>query len=152
MNQCTSTASKVDPDNWNVEFTKAVGQNPYTQRHDQVCTQTITAPVGVYEPKSQVEGCSNRLGSRIDATMPGNGLTWLDVYYRFGSTEEALRTRTGKVQYPPDNFPLELGVTANHMEIELRFYTDEPTVLPVLHALKVIAFKECRPSGVVDAP
>jgi hypothetical protein len=148
VNQCTSTACKVDPDTWNVEFTKQVGSNPYTYSDmTGYALKTITAPVGVYRTKIKGWSEAQTVWDRIivDATLPGNGLTWLDVYYRFGDTEDALANAEWQGPhgpFPPDNFPLEVGVTANNMEVELRFYTDEPTTLPVLHALKVIAFKD----------
>ena len=66
VNQCTSTASKVDPDNWNVEFTKSVGQNPYTYSDmtGYALKNNYGAGWGVPNQNRGLEGCSNRLGSR----------------------------------------------------------------------------------------
>jgi hypothetical protein len=148
VNQCASTANKIDPETWEVEFTKSVGSNPYTYSDmTGYALKTITAPVGVYRTVINGWSGSQTLWDRIivDATLPKEGVTWLDVYYRYASTEDTLDDAEWQGPfgpYPPDTFPLEVGITANHLEVELRFYTDEPAVLPTLHALKVIAFKK----------
>ena len=81
----------------------------------------------------------------MDATLPGDGVTWWEVRVRMAQTKLGLQAQEWQGPYgpyPPDNFPLEVGQEANFLEVEVTLYTDDPTVLPILHGIKVLAYEK----------
>ena len=147
VNQSASSAYKIDPDTWQVVLKKNVGSHPYTYSDmTGYALKTITAPVGVYRTKIEGWLGSDTLWKSIivEATTPGAGVTWIEINYRGANSKEALADAPwiGPFgPFPPDNFPLEANVTADFLEVEIRMYTDDPTLLPVLNAFKVLALK-----------
>ena len=148
INQCTSSASKIDLKTKQVVGEYPVGQSPYTYSDmTGYALKTITSPQGFYRELFEGWLGSNTLWDRIfvDATLPGDGVTWLEVRLRLAQTKLGLQAQEWQGPfgpYPPDTFPLEIGQEANFMEVEVTLYTDDPTVLPVLHGIKVLAFEK----------
>lgn len=148
INQCSSSATKIDLATQEIVGEYPVGYSPYTYSDmTGYALKTITSPQGYYRELFTGWVGSNTLWDRIfvEATLPGDGVTWLEVRYRTSDTELGLQDSEWQGPFgpfPPENFPLEVQQVAHFFEVEVVLYTDEPTVLPVLHGLKVLAYEQ----------
>src|SRR5690606_10939281 len=80
----------------------------------------------------------------VVADLPGDGVTWVEVRYRVAATKDALKTTSWKGPfgpYPPEHFPLDLGETANFLEVEVGLFTATPSIKPTLKSITAIAYQ-----------
>jgi hypothetical protein len=147
INQCTSTATKVDPDTGAVIGTYPVGLSPYTYSDmTGYALKTITTPQGFHR-----EVFTGWLGSEtrwselfVSAELPGNGLTYLLVEYRIAESIIALSSQPWQGPfgpYPPASFPLTIEQMGNYLEVRLTLATDDDVLKPIVKGLSVLAFE-----------
>lgn len=147
VNQCTSTATKIDTDTQVITGEYPVGLGPYTYSDmSGYALKTITAPSGYYRQIYNGWPGSITLWDKVivDATLPGNGITRLEIRYRTADTEVELSSAAWVGPfgpYPPDTFPLDVGVNGNVFELEIRLITDDPAFKPTVHDISVIAYE-----------
>jgi|GEM_PF-821249 len=148
VNQSTSTASKVDTTTNTVIGEYNVGLTPYTYSDmSGYALKTITAPSGYYRTIYNGWPGATTLWDKIivEATLPGNGITRLEVRYRTADSEINL---SGEAwvgpfgPFPPDTFPLDIDATGNVLELEIRMITEDPTYIPIIHDVSVIAYEQ----------
>ena len=148
VNQCASSASKINPDTHQVIGTYPVGNQPYTYSDmTGYALKTITTSQGFY---SQV--FNGWTGSQtpwhqllVDANLPGNGTTWIQIEYRIADTEAGLTNEPwqGPIgTFPPETFPLSLGIVANHVEVKVVMGTNDNDLKPTLHSVTMVAFEQ----------
>ncbi|PKN53929.1 MAG: hypothetical protein CVU56_29215, partial [Deltaproteobacteria bacterium HGW-Deltaproteobacteria-14] len=85
VNQCTSSATKVDPVTRTVLGTFSVGANPYTYSDmTGYALRNITAPTGYIREVFTGWDSGETVWKSIfvDATLPGNGITYVRLRYR----------------------------------------------------------------------
>jgi hypothetical protein len=147
INQCTSTASKIDLKTNTVVGEYPVGSSPYTYSDmTGYALKTITSPQGYYRELFKGWTGTGTVWDKImvDATLPGEGLTWLEIRYRIANSELDLADTPWLGPfgpYPPEDFPLQVQKEGNYLEVEVTMFTDEPTILPLLHSVKVLAWE-----------
>ncbi len=149
VNQCQSSASKVDTTTKQVVATQAVGSSPYTYSDmTGYALKTITAPQGYY--RHVFEGWPSQQTAwnliYVDADLPGDGKTYVKVRFRVADTVGGLQDQAwfGPYgPYPPSAFPLDLTAIANivgrYLEVEVTLYTTDANEVPRLKAVRVVA-------------
>jgi len=147
VNQCSSSASKIDPDTHQVIGTYPVGYSPYTYSDmTGYALKTITTDQGFYrEVFDGWPGAETLWASLVvEADLPGDGITWLQVSFRLADSVAGLSSAPWNGPhgpYPPESFPLDIDQVANHIEVRLTLGTSDPAFLPTLHKFTVIAFQ-----------
>jgi DNA-binding beta-propeller fold protein YncE len=147
INQCTSSATKVDPDTGAILGTWPVGLSPYTYSDmTGYALKTITTSQGFY-----TETFDGWVGSEthwdkilVQAELPGNGLSWLKISYRIAETQAGLSQVPWEGPfgpYPPASFPLDIDAYGNHLEVKVTLGTDDANFKPILKSVSVIAFE-----------
>ena len=148
VNQCSSSASKLDPDTGLVLGNFPVGTAPYTYSDmTGYALKTVTTDQGFYrETFSGWPGSETFWDSLVvEADLPGDGATWLEVSYRLANVVSDLATTPWNGPhgpYPPASFPLDISQTGNHMEVRLTLGTSDSNFLPTLKKFTVIAFEQ----------
>lgn len=149
VNQCTSSASKINPYTKTVVATQLVGQNPYTYSDmTGYALKTITAPQGYY--RHVFEGWQTQATAwnliYVDADLPGDGKTFVKVRFRVADSIQGLQSQAwfGPYgPYPPAVFPLDLGAIGNivgrFLEVEVTLYTTDANLVPRLKSIRVVA-------------
>ena len=147
INQCHSTASKIDTKTHEVLGTYPVGLSPYTYSDmTGYALKTITTQQGFYsEIFSGWTGAETKWDQLlVNAELPGNGASWMKVQYRLAPTIAELSGQAWVDPigpFPPDTFPLKLDVVGNHIEMKMILGTDDDAFKPVLHSISVIAYE-----------
>jgi DNA-binding beta-propeller fold protein YncE len=148
VNQCSSSASKIDPETGQVIGNYPVGNAPYTYSDmTGYALKTVTTDQGFYRETFTGWPGSETLWDSlvVEADLPGDGATWLEVSYRLANTAGDLAATPWNGPhgpYPPESFPLNIGQTGNHLEVRLTLGTSDPTFLPTLKKFTVIAFEQ----------
>jgi len=148
VNQCSSSASKIDPDTGIVLGNYPVGGSPYTYSDmTGYALKTITTDQGFYrEVFNGWPGAETLWDSLVvEADLPGDGASWLEVSYRLADSTGALSAAPWNGPhgpYPPASFPLDIGEVGNHIEVRLTLGTSDPAFLPTLQKFTVIAFQQ----------
>lgn len=149
INQCESSASKIDTSTKGVIASVGTGQNPYTYSDmTGYALRTITAPQGFY--KHVFEGWENGQTEWktifVDADLPGEGKTFLKIKFRAKDSlaDLAFSVWQGPFgPYPPLELPLDLTqvgpVFGRYLELQVTLYTTDPNLVPRLKAIKVVA-------------
>jgi streptogramin lyase len=147
VNQCTSTATRVNPDTTQIIGNYPVGMSPYTYSDmTGYALKTITTPVGFHrEVFTGWVGSQTRWSQLfVSAELPGEGLTHLSVEYRIADllTELSAAPWQGPFgPYPPASFPLTIDKLGNYMEVRLTLATDDDVLKPVVKGVSVLAFE-----------
>ncbi|MEC9073219.1 MAG: MopE-related protein, partial [Myxococcota bacterium] len=147
VNQCHSSATKINPDTGAVVGTFPVGSSPYTYSDmTGYALKTITTSQGFYTEVYNGWTGSQTLWHQIlvDADLPGDGLTWLSLEYRLAPTEAGLASQPwqGPIgPFPPAQFPVTFDEVGNHLEIKVIMGTDDNQLKPTLHSVTVVAFE-----------
>tara|TARA_B100000530_G_scaffold203750_1_gene130025 strand:- start:48 stop:812 length:765 start_codon:yes stop_codon:yes gene_type:complete len=147
INQCTSSATKVDTATGDLLGTWPVGLSPYTYSDmTGYALKTITTSQGFY-----TEIFDGWVGSDthwdkilVEADLPGNGLSWLKISYRIAATQAGLQQADWEGPfgpYPPASFPLDIDAYGNHLEVKVTMGTEDSNFKPVLKSVSVIAFE-----------
>ncbi|MCB9727810.1 MAG: hypothetical protein H6746_04890 [Deltaproteobacteria bacterium] len=147
VNQCTSSATKLDTSTGAIVADYPVGLSPYTYSDmTGYALKTITTPVGFHR-----EIFTGWLGSEtrwsqlfVTADLPGDGLTHLSVEYRIADVVTDLSSKPWQGPfgpYPPESFPLTIEKTGNYLEVRLTLATDDDTLKPVVKGVSVLAFE-----------
>jgi len=149
VNQCASSASKIDTGTKQVIGTYPVGQSPYTYSDmTGYALKTITAPQGYY--RHVFEGWETQATAwnliYVDADLPGDGKTFVKVRFRVADTLQGLAQQAwfGPYgPYPPMTFPLDLTQIANivgrYLEVEVTLFTTDANLIPRVKAIRVVA-------------
>jgi len=145
VNQCTSNATKIDPVSGAVLGTFPVGANPYTYSDmTGYALRNITAPSGYYRQifAGWDEGETRWQSIFVDATLPGNGTTYLRIRYRVAATEAGLQgvSWSGyQGPFPPQALPLSVDAVGRFIEVEVTLHTDDADYVPTLRSVSAIA-------------
>ncbi len=149
INQCASSASKVDTTTKQVVASQPVGSSPYTYSDmTGYALKTITAPQGYY--RHVFEGWQTQATAwnliYVDADLPGDGKTYVKVRFRVADTVQGLKDQAwfGPYgPYPPATFPLDLtaiaSIVGRYLEVEVTLYTTQADLVPRLKAIRVVA-------------
>ena len=145
VNQCTSSATKVDPVTRTVLGTFSVGSSPYTYSDmTGYALRNITAPTGYIRQVFTGWDTGQTVWQSIfvDATLPGNGITYLRLRYRVAASEAGLQG-VGWSQYygafPPQALPLAVNATGRVIEVEVTLHTDDAAYIPTLRSISALA-------------
>ena len=148
INQSSSTASKVDTSTDTVIGEYDVGAQPYTYSDmSGYALKTITAPGGFFRTVYNGWPGAATLWDKVivDATLPGDGISRMEIRYRTADTELGLSGSpwVGPFgPFPPDTFPLNIGIIGNVFELEIRLVSEDPAYVPVVHDVSVIAYEQ----------
>ena len=80
----------------------------------------------------------------LQVSYTGEG-SWVTVRTRSGDTIEAVLGATWSGvsgPYPPDSFPLDLGIESKFLEIEVTLSSAVSGDTPLLEAINVIAYEQ----------
>ncbi len=148
VNQCEGSATKLDVTTGQIVNNYPVGIGPYTYSDmTGYALKTITSGSGYFRKLFEGWTGSETLWDQlvVVADLPGDGVTWVEVRYRVAATKDALKTTSWKGPfgpYPPEHFPLQLGETANFLEVEVGLFTATPSIKPTLKSITAIAYQK----------
>jgi hypothetical protein len=143
-NQCTSNATRINPDTGVVLGNHPVGANPYTYSDmTGYALRTITARSGYYRQtfRGWDVGLTRWSAIFLEADLPGDGLTFARIRYRVADSQAALAATPYSASagpFPPASLPLEIDVTGRLIEVEVTLGTDDPAYIPTLKGVSVI--------------
>ncbi len=145
VNQCSSNASRIDPDTGALIGTYPVGTEPYTYSDmTGYALRTITSRTGHYREifEGWQSGVTRWSSIFVDADMPGNGATWVRLRYRAADTLQALQTglwSSALGPFPPATLPAAIDVSGRYLQVEVTLGTSEGGLAPVLRGVSAIA-------------
>ena len=147
VNQCDSTATKIDTTNHQVVGSYPVGMSPYTYSDmTGYALKTITSIRGDFRHvfKGWDEGLTLWQSITVNAGFPDE-TTWLEVRYRAGPDPEALQDIEWEGPFGPypaeQSFPLPVGLVAPYLDVKVTGYAKSLVVLPALESVVVEAHK-----------
>lgn len=144
VNQCGSSATRVDPSTGAVLATKSVGSNPYTYSDmTGYALRTITSRTGYYRETFEgwQAGVTRWSAIVVDADLPGDGTTYVRIRYRTASTLAGINSATFSATagpFPPAALPYTIDATGRFIQVEVTLATDDPEVIPTLRGVSVL--------------
>jgi len=148
VNQCASTASKVDTATKTVTATFPTGSGPYTYSDmTGYALRNITAPSGYYRQvfTGWESGSTVWDAIFVEATLPGDGASFIRIRYRAAASEAQLQAASWSTYYgpyPPAALPLRPSAEGYALEVEVTLQTDDSDFIPVLHRISVLALEQ----------
>lgn len=148
VNQCESSATKLDPDTNTIIDTYPVGLGPYTYSDmTGYALNTVTANHGFLRNIYQGWPGSTTVWDEIVvvADMPEEAGAGIEVRWRVADTKDELLVTPWQGPlgpFPPATFPAKLGITGNWIEIELRLFATDPQDQPTLKSYTMIAHEQ----------
>ena len=145
VNQCNSTASRVNTSTGALIGTYPVGSSPYTYSDmTGYALRNITAPSGFFRQifTGWETGETRWSTIFVDATLPGQGATYLRLRYRAAATQAGLSSAAWSASqgpFPPVSLPLSVTATGRYLEVEVSLHTDDSDFIPVLRGVSAIA-------------
>ncbi len=145
VNQCSSNASKINPDTGSLIGTYAVGNKPYTYSDmTGYALRTITSRTGHYRETFEgwQTGVTRWTSIFVDADMPGNGATWLRIRYRVADTQVALQSAAWSSAlgpFPPASLPASIDASGRYLQVEVTLGTTQGGLAPILRGVSAIA-------------
>ncbi len=143
-NQCTSNATRINPDTGVVLGNHPVGANPYTYSDmTGYALRTITARSGYYRQtfRGWDVGITKWSAIFLEAVLPGEGLSFARLRYRTADSLGALSVTPFSASagpFPPAALPLEIDAQGRFIEVEVTLGTDDPSYIPTLRGVSVI--------------
>jgi len=144
VNQCGSSAPRLDPATGTVLATKAVGSNPYTYSDmTGYALRTITSRTGYYRETFEgwQSGSTRWTAVVVDAELPGDGTTYVRIRYRTAASLAGINTAAFSATagpFPPAALPYIIDATGRYIQVEVTLATDDPEVLPTLRGVSVL--------------
>ena len=143
-NQCTSNATRVNPDTGVVLGNFPVGSNPYTYSDmTGYALRTITSRSGYYREtfRGWDVGLTRWTAIFVEASLPGNGESFLRIRYRVGDSAAGLASTPFSPSagpFPPASLPLSIDAIGRYIEVEVTLGTDDPAAIPTLKGVSVL--------------
>ena len=147
INQCASTASKIDRATGQVVGEYPTGASPYTYSDmTGFALKTVVAPEGLYlHTFTGWPDAPTRWYQILASTSTPAG-TWIELRYRTGDTPETLDAAPWsavKGPYPPALMPLDLtqegDIVGKYLQVEVKLVSQAVGQTPLLKSLLAVA-------------
>ena len=147
INQCASSATKIDRETGQVVGTYPTGAAPYTYSDmTGFALKTVVAPEGTWiHTFTGWEDAPTRWYQILASTTTPAG-TWIELRYRAGETIEEVEAAPWSATqgpYPPALMPLDLtqegDVVGKLLQVEVRLVSEAAGQTPILKSLLAVA-------------